>query len=276
LQSAEFQDWAVRMKERPDNVHRKLWEFCYIAQALKEQGMLQPGRRGLGFAVGQEPLADLFASFGCSILATDLDESAARQAGWVDSGQHASGLASLNRRQICPPGDFARRVQFRVVDMNHVPADLSGFDFIWSSCSIEHLGTLQAGIDFMVNMARCLRRGGVAVHTTEFNCSSNEQTLASGSAVIFRRRDLLRMKARLEAEGHQVAPFDFDTGHDPADLFVDEPPYKQQPHLKLRLGGFVATSIGIIVQAGDPPSRFRRVARWVGKLFRATPAVGWR
>src|SRR4051812_48305690 len=36
--------------------HRKLWEDCFILQALWEAGMLAPGRRALGFAVGQEPL----------------------------------------------------------------------------------------------------------------------------------------------------------------------------------------------------------------------------
>jgi hypothetical protein len=34
--------------------------------------MLQPGRTGLGFAVGAEKLPALFASRGCRITATDL------------------------------------------------------------------------------------------------------------------------------------------------------------------------------------------------------------
>ena len=44
-----------------------------IAQALYERGKLKPGSRGLGFAVGKEPLSDLFASFGCDVVATDLE-----------------------------------------------------------------------------------------------------------------------------------------------------------------------------------------------------------
>jgi hypothetical protein len=32
--------------------HRKVWEWCAIAQALEERDMLRPGRRGCGFAVG--------------------------------------------------------------------------------------------------------------------------------------------------------------------------------------------------------------------------------
>ena len=53
-------------------LHRKIWEFCFIAQALDERGMLARGRRGLGFAVGTEPLPAMFASRGCAIVATDL------------------------------------------------------------------------------------------------------------------------------------------------------------------------------------------------------------
>src|SRR5262249_3859553 len=169
-----------------------------------------------------------------------------------------------------PPEDFNARVRFRVVDMNHLPRDLRGFDFAWSSCSIEHLGSLQAGIEFMLNMTRCLKTGGIAVHTTEYNCNSNEATLDRGGCVISRSPDLLGLQAYLEAHGHRVAPFDFDTGNEPADLHVDEPPYTHQPHIKLRLANFVATSIGIIVETGKPPSRFRRVTRWFRKLFRAT------
>src|SRR5438094_663038 len=80
--------------------------WCYIAEVLWERGMLQPGRRGLGFGVGHEPLAALFASFGCHILATDLEEQEARRTGWVDTQQHAGGLAILNQYAICEPSSF--------------------------------------------------------------------------------------------------------------------------------------------------------------------------
>jgi hypothetical protein len=40
-------------------MHRKLWEWCAIAQVLEERGMLTADRKGIGFAVGQEPLASL-------------------------------------------------------------------------------------------------------------------------------------------------------------------------------------------------------------------------
>jgi hypothetical protein len=115
----------------------------------------------------------------------------------------------------------------------------------------------------MVNMTRGLRPGGVAVHTTEFNVSSNRRTLRWGHDVLFRRRDLDALKGVLESCGHQVAPFDLQSGNQPEDLYVDEPPYTMQPHLKLRIKRFVSTSVGIIVTVGQscPLTPFQRELR---------------
>lgn len=267
LESEPFQHWLPALGE-PPRLHRKLWEWCYIAEALRERGMLGPGRRGLGFAVGTEPLVAAFANLGCTILASDLHADDAVQGNWIATDQHADGVQALNRRGLCPPEEFARRVSFRAVDMRNLPQDLGTFDFVWSSCSIEHLGSISAGIRFIHEMTRCLRPGGVAVHTTEFNVESDDATLDSGQDVIFRRRDLLAMKAILEAGGHTVSPLDFHTGDGPADAVVDEPPYEGLPHLKLRLGGFVSTSFGLICTAGPLPKwpRRRRVRKMLELL----------
>jgi SAM-dependent methyltransferase len=269
LQSPRFQQWLIPLKQPTGWMHRKMWEWAYIAQALHERGMLQPGRRGLGFAVGREPLAALFAGCGCDIVATDLDEAQAVKDGWVQTNQHAASLEALNENGVCPPELFHQRVQFRSADMNRLPADLDGFDFVWSSCSIEHLGSIQAGQQFMLNMMRCLKPGGIAVHTTEYNVSSNIRTIRRGGSVLFRRRDLCRMVNLLSARGHRVAPLDFRTGQQPADLHVDLPPYPQKQHLKLRIGRYDSTSFGIIVQAGAPSAgrKGNRFGRWLRSWF---------
>ncbi len=66
----QYAYWCKRIKEVP-RWHRKQWEFVYICQALWEAGMLDAGKRGLGFGVGKEPLVALFAALGCNITATD-------------------------------------------------------------------------------------------------------------------------------------------------------------------------------------------------------------
>ncbi len=249
LDSLAFRGWTDQMREQWQR-HRKLWEWCYIAQALDERGMLAAGRRGLGFAVGTEPLASLFAARGADVLATDLaaDQLAAGGQDWNVGNQHARGLESLNGRSICPPAEFAQRVRFRPVDMNHLPADLTGFDFCWSSCSFEHLGSITLGRQFLVNMAACLKPGGVAVHTTEFNLSSDEATVEEGSAVLFRRRDVEAMAADLRAVGCRLADRDYTIGGGAADWHVDRPPFTHVPHLRLELSGYVCTSIGLIIE----------------------------
>lgn len=230
-------------------MHRKQWEFCYIAQALFERGLLRPGARGLGFAVGREPLPALFASYGCEIVASDWSEEAAREAGWVESNQHAGALEVLNERGLCPPEEFAQRVAFRVIDMNAIPDDLRDFDFLWSSCSLEHLGSIAKGERFIHEAMKCLRPGGVAVHTTEFNVSSNRFTLDNKPNVLFRQRDIERTARALTGAGHEIE-LDFTEGERPGDHVVDVPPYVGIPHLKLLLSHYVSTSIGLIIRKG--------------------------
>ena len=169
LQSPKFQEWVIRMSEKPMHFHRKIWEFCFIAQALYERDMLIPGSRGLAFGVGQEPLPALFASLGCEIVATDLPTEEANSGGWVETSQHAGSLEALNNRGICDPDIFYERVSFRFIDMRKLPGDLGIFDFVWSSCSLEHLGTIALGEDFIIQSLQYLKPGGVSVHTTEYN-----------------------------------------------------------------------------------------------------------
>jgi hypothetical protein len=71
------------LKGLEDVHHRKVWEFCYVLQALEQHNLLKPGNRGLGFAVGQEPLPAVFAKHGCQILATDLATEEAIRKGWA-------------------------------------------------------------------------------------------------------------------------------------------------------------------------------------------------
>lgn len=241
-----FAWWTESLGERL-RYHRKLWEFVFVAQALHERGLLRMGARGLGFGVGHEPLPAYLAARGCRITATDLDPDEAARVGWIDTAQHAAGLGPLRRPDLCPPHVLAERVDFRPADMTAIPADLAGFDFCWSACALEHLGSLAAGLDFVEASLATLRPGGVAVHTTEFNLTSDDDTVDHQGTVLFRARDLRGLADRLTAQGHHVAPLDLTPGDAPLDRFLDLPPYRPEPHLRLALEGFESTSVGIIV-----------------------------
>lgn len=247
----QYRFWTRAIKERPQ-FKRKQWEFVYIAQALYERGFLAPGRKGLGFGVGREPLPSLFASFGAAIVATDQSLEGAIRAGWLNTHQHSNDLSALNDRGICTDRMFDELVTFAEADMNAISSEFNDkFDFCWSACALEHLGSLKHGLDFIKNSVKTLKPGGIAIHTTEFNLSSNTETLEHPDISLYRRRDIERLFADLVADGHKPEPVDWSAGEGYAELVVDLPPYgRGEPHIRLRLGEFDCTSIGIIVTRG--------------------------
>lgn len=255
LDSLNFRRWAEELHE-PWRAHRKLWELAFISQALNERDMLKQGKRGLGFAVGSEKLPALFASKGCHITATDLPADDERHIPWAETGQWAQNLEQLNQDKLCNPDLFNEHVKLRPADMNNIPEDLRNFDFTWSTCSFEHCGSLDLGLTFLERQMDCLKPGGVAVHTTELNLTSNDQTIDQGPTVIYRLKDIENILNLLRRKGHDVEPLDISPGNHPLDRFVDEPPYcdwdstppKDTKHLRLNIGGYAATSIGIIMK----------------------------
>ncbi|MDA8356787.1 MAG: class I SAM-dependent methyltransferase [Actinomycetota bacterium] len=279
LTSPELLAWSARLRpmwdpdgtdERPVLHHRKMWEWLFIARVLEERDMLRPGRRGLGFGVGQEPLVAAFAATGSAIVATDLDPERARAAGWTETGsEYAGALAGLNAHGLCPEEQFASLVSYRHVDMTQLPDDLGTFDFTWSSCAFEHLGTLDAGMEFVMDQMRFVAPGGVAVHTTECNVSSDTDTVESGGTVLYRRRDIDELVHRLRRAGYRI-DCDLTEGDSPEDRHVDVPPFTNT-HLRTTLGQFVTTSVALVVErpAHRPkrlrgawrPSSARRVGR---------------
>ncbi|NNN20123.1 MAG: SAM-dependent methyltransferase [Acidimicrobiaceae bacterium] len=198
--------------------------------------------------VGKEPLVPLFAAQGCEIVATDQSYDAAQSTGWSQSNQYAGQIGSLNEKNLCDSQLFEKMVTFRTVDMRHIPKDLRGFDFTWSSCAFEHLGSIAAGLKFVLEQMECLSPGGIAVHTTEFNLGSNSETIEKGPTVLFRRRDLEKLSKKLKLRGNMVN-LDFTPGSTEADLHVDSPPWSGT-HLRLQHEGFIITSYGIVIKKG--------------------------
>jgi len=262
IESDWSQFWCREIKSAPI-YHRKLWELAYVAEALHAAGKLEPGIRGLGFGCGEEPLPSLFTKHGASILATDQAPTDAAAQGWAATSQHASSLAKIRRPDICPDEPALARIDLRFVDMNDIPRDLDGqFDFCWSVCALEHLGSIAKGLAFVENSLRTLKPGGVAVHTTEFNLASGP-TLDDWETVLFQRPHLEGLARRLSARGHKVAPFDFSTGEGVLDGFIDVPPWgptwlcskeEQSAQLKLCIAGFASTSVGTIIRKANQAS----------------------
>jgi len=228
-------------------LHRKTWEFVLAAQVYLDQ--IGAGGHVLGFGVGQEPLPAWFASRSATVLATDQAPEGA--GAWAETAQYSGSVEGLRRPDICPETRFDDQVRFRAVDMTVIPEDLcqGEYDLVWSSCSLEHLGSLDAGLHFMLRSMQALRPGGVAVHTTEL-CADQKLTMSHGSTVLYREMDLRRLEALLARQGDRLWSLDLAPGDTEADRTIDLPPYHDEPHLNLRIGTFVSTSVALIITRG--------------------------
>ena len=159
-------------------------------------------------------------------------------------------IKALNAQKICADEKFRTLVNYRDVDMNHVPDDLNNYDFTWSSCSLEHLGSLRHGEDFIFNRLKCLKPGGIAVHTTEYTFTKN-YTVKEGSTVFYRKKDILSMAERLLAEGHDIQ-LNLYKGNRFLDWYNDIPPHRDKNHVKLLVSKqskfIITTSIGLLIK----------------------------
>jgi hypothetical protein len=263
VSSADFGDetfvrWRRLLEsEASTRIHRKTWEYCYIMAAAEQHGVLVPGNRAVGFGVGVEPIPAALARSGLHVVATDLDPRAATAANWEQTGQHMSDLSSLAFPAIVDGVELERLVETRFVDMNAVPSDLGGAQLVWSCGSLEHLGSPEAGLDFVLRTLSLLEPGGVAVHTTELELVPQPATRDYGHLAVYRPDDLDSLVARIREGGFEIESnwtVSLDT---PTDRIVSIPPHMstEPVHLKLVVGDSVATSVGII--ARRPPEQER-------------------
>lgn len=240
----QYSDWlepwwpkqVAKIMDGKNHLHMKLWEIASSMQALEERGMLASGKKGVGFAVGEEFNPSIYAGYGCDILATDLED---KTGAWGETGQNGMCVESLYYEPHCSKTDFDRLVRFRQVDMRAIPEDLFGqFDFCWSICALEHIGSPQDGFDFVLNSLKCLKPGGVCFHTTHFNCSSRTEGHYYPGTNYYCQTDFEQLEEMLKTAGYQFEPFD----------------YEIQPHNNntgnihlLEQMGFVQTAFRIIV-----------------------------
>jgi len=276
VRAADFKSkWLIERAEElfePVKYHRKLWEYAAICQVYKERihyervyylqdpatlDIVSPAHV-LGFGVGREPLPAWFsAQKSANVIATDKSSTTSNK-DWIKTKQHADGFMQLTRLPNTVESEFSERVLYQSVDMSRIPDDLlrGEFDFTWSCSSFEHIGGIEKGLDFFCNQMKCLRPGGVAVHTTEFDCSyelgSPSPALDTVNLCLFRITDLRRLEERLRLQGDLLVALDpyVDKLH-PADLFIDREPYTHSPyHLNIAIGEYVTTSIILIAIRG--------------------------
>jgi hypothetical protein len=243
-----FIDTCEELKIAPV-LHRKVWEEVYVVNTLRSK--LKTGMKGIVFGVGEERLPSLFASYGCEILATDLNPNEEASQGWANTAQLGS-LDKIYKPDLVDRESFDRLVSFEYADMNNIGEHLHGqFDFCWTLCAFEHLGSIEKGLQFIENTGKLLKSGGISAHTTEFNYSCAD-TIDNWGTVLFRKQDFEALAIRLSA--YTLPLIDFNVGENPVDSFIDMPPYAWHEghneklnhcHLKLMVDGFPSTCFGV-------------------------------
>jgi hypothetical protein len=240
----------LSMMKLPFMWSRKCWEYTFVIHRLLESGRVKPGSRGLVFGVGKERLPAVFAGMGSEIVASDAPIDGCSENEWT-----LRSLAEIRFTDIVDGEVFDSKVSCKACNMNDIQPELAEFDFNWSCSCFQHLGSIEAGMQFVINaVEKTLRVGGVGVHTTELNLSSNTTTIEGNDLVLYRRRDIEELVKRLRDRGHFVNPFIVAPASHYHDFQVTLPPYDRvkpnSPHLKFLWGDHVFTSVGIVVKRG--------------------------
>lgn len=225
-----FKKWACHEISWQFGFNRKLWEYAFILQVLDYHGKL--GQRGLGFGVGQEPIVPVMLRHGSNLLVSDLSDAEAQAKGW------SAMKFDMNEDE---------KLRFRFIDMNAIPADLRDYDFLWSCGSLEHIGGLEYGLRFVENAMDCLKPGGIAVHTTEFNLTSNDATLDTHGLSFYREKDIVSLAESLKNSGFEIE-LNLTRGQRELDHLVFKEPPPWELSLKQDLFGYTITSIGLVIR----------------------------
>ena len=267
FRSSWYTYWARMLKQ--DEYHldghklkaNKFWQNASICQALIERGKLKKGKKGIGFGVGLERLPAVFAEFEVDVMATDQSFHGGSSAHWAER-ELAKGLSSLNKIKIVSDKKFLQRVQFRTLDMKNIPNKYSDrYDFLWSNCSLGHLGSIPSGLSFIRESLRCLKRGGIAVHTTEVNVLSNNLTVDHGDTVVFRLQDIYHLFQELTKIGYVCSPLKFHLGRSSGDFRLSMQPKFGNDYSKIQIGGHLATQVILIIRR----PRYFRVSKYLQK-----------
>jgi len=150
------------LRELP-RFHRKQWEFGMILRALRTEGVLHAGSRGLSMGGGRERLLYAVARHVDRLVVTDL----------------YGGGSDWDEARTDDPRDFIEahmpfpvdpaRIEARRMDMRQLEFEPDSFDFCYSSCAIEHIGGRDDFLGHLREAHRVLKEGGVYVLTTEFH-----------------------------------------------------------------------------------------------------------
>lgn len=160
----------IELDEQP-RLHRKQWEFAQIFRTLQTLGFLRADARGLSMGGGVERLLYALARRVGHLTVTDLYESKS-----VWEGARTDDPDQFVKAAAPFPIDPSR-VSARHMDMRALEFVDRAFDFCYSSCAMEHIGTYDDFLMHLREVRRVLKDDGVYVLTTEFHYGDDAITV---------------------------------------------------------------------------------------------------
>lgn len=174
---SDFQHIIKHELREPARFHRKQWEFAKIFQALQKHGLLQEDKIGLSVGGGNERILYSIANHVKKLIVTDLYST---ETMW-DCAKTDDPDTFIKMNKPFEVDDS--RITAIPMDMRKLYFGDNTFDFCYSSCAIEHIGTFDDFVQHFNEVNRCLKEGGYYIFTTEFHFG--EETIESPNNYIF-------------------------------------------------------------------------------------------
>lgn len=240
LHLSDYQAFGVK--------YRKDWEVAISLKTLREFGAVRPDALILGVGAGKEPTIYELSNEVRFVFATDL---------YLDM----KAWGNFGPEYLACPADFApegvrfdaQRIIPQHVDMTNMPYPDDTFDGVFSSGSIEHVGTNGAPNYDAIRAAareigRVVKPGGIISLSTEWKLAG--EGWGFDNVVLF--DEALIMKYIVEPSGCELVDepdwsFDGDMNH-AVDLSLRVAGFMPDVEYVLREGQFIFTSVHVALR----------------------------
>lgn len=249
----EVQNIIINELREPSRFHRKQWEFAMIFLALQKLHLLNDSATGLSLGGGNERVLYSIANHIKKLFVTDLYDD---KTIW-DCARTNNPDDFISKSK---PFDVnSSKIKALRMDMRNLDFEENTFDFCYSSCAIEHIGSYQDFVQHFNEVYRCLKDGGYYIFTTEFHFGN--ETIETPNNYIFSPDYLERIifESNLSLVNHPDARLTHNKINYPIPanflnlIFDRENTFEKKlmdewPHLILLRGKYPFTSILFITQ----------------------------
>ena len=234
----------------PGREERKQWEVA-MALATFTEFVSAPEPCALGVGAGVEPTGFWLTTRCREVHATDLYGT--------DPRWKRSALPEM----LTDPASIeigidwnARRLIVQHMDARALRYDDERFDFVYSSSSLEHFGSLEDMARAMGEIGRVLRPGGVLSLSTEYRIEGRPDVVENT-----RLLDAQELQSLIEASGLEpLSKLDLELDDTPAVSFkrawrdiARKGGLREFPHIVLELAGARWTSVHLALGKGPRP-----------------------